>query len=184
MVNKQRIFIVFGISGVGKTTLIKEFISNHPGYKHVQAGDLLGEVFKNKVRDNLRRASEDEILSNQYILVEQFKKFIHEYKEENIIFDGHSIIDSGQNIIRIPADIFEKMDPYKIIFIWGNAVDINSNRMHDPKRSRPNLDAEIIDQHQEIAYAQAKIVSTKLRINLIKVRAGDLSDFRKALEAP
>jgi adenylate kinase len=69
----RRVMAVFGISGVGKSTLINEALKAGPDGAHLQASDLIKSGLADQTNaDMLRRSSSAKVRSNQDIMLEGF----------------------------------------------------------------------------------------------------------------
>lgn len=168
------IIAVFGISGVGKSTLIEGFIKDHPEYAHIQAGTLIRQALKNIPRDKLRIADTDTIIKNQHLLIDEFWKEIKENCYSSIIFDGHSIIDTGAVLIEIPISIIEAIKPQKIIFIQDEPQHIFLRRKADMTRQRAEKSLEQIKEEQDRAIKQARYYAETIKIPFAAITSGDL----------
>lgn len=160
----MNIIAIFGISGVGKTTLIQKLCQDNPNYVHLQAGTLIRRALKNIPRDQLRITSSEQIIKNQYLLIDEFWKEIEEQKHINVIFDGHSIIDNNQGIIQIPSDVIKGLKPKKIVFIEDNPEAIFDRKMMDHTRDRSGISPDILREQQDKALTQAKIYADELSL--------------------
>jgi len=109
-----QIIAVFGLSGVGKSTLINDFIKHSPEWTHLQAGQLIKDELKKVDHDKLRLEGNEAILKNQYLMIDAFWREIDMKQLSSIIFDGHSIIDTGTDILDIPVDIIRALRPNKL----------------------------------------------------------------------
>ena len=156
---------VFGISGVGKSTIIKEFITHAPSWRHLQAGQLIKSELKNIGHDKLRLEDNEAILKNQYLMVDAFWKEINTQKLTKVIFDGHSIIDTGTEILRIPADVIEALKPTKMVFIKVESKIILDRRSKDTSRDRPLLSIHEIGAQQDIALEQFKFYVEEFKLS-------------------
>lgn len=174
MSNVCNIIAVFGVSGVGKSTLIKGFIKDHTEYAHIQAGTLIKRALKEVPRDKLRLADPETIIKNQYLLIEEFWKDIREHEHSFVIFDGHSIIDTGSTFIKVPSDIIQALKPCKIIFIEDDPQHIHSRRKNDTTRNRSKVSVDQIKAEQDTAAKQAKRYAAIMEVPFINIETGDL----------
>lgn len=161
---------VFGISGVGKSTLIEGFIGKNPDWAHLQAGTLIKSELKNVDHDHLRLKDNEVIIENQNLMIDAFWREIEAGEYSKIIFDGHSIIDTGSEILKIPLDVIKVLKFSKIIFINVDENIILDRRNKDQTRKRPILEEKELIVHQSIALEQAQYYSQELSLpfNVLK----------------
>lgn len=176
------VIAVFGISGVGKTTLIKRFLEAHSQFSHLQAGTLIKRALQNIPRDQLRITTPEQIIENQYSLVEEFWKDIEAHQRSSIIFDGHSIIYNDQRVIEIPVEIINALKPQKIIFVEDDPERILKRRNSDTSRKRnQNLSFIDIQRHQEIARNQAQLYASEIGIKFYVIKSGELEHLKASI---
>lgn len=155
---------IFGISGVGKSTLINYFIKNSPEWTHLQAGQLIKAELKNIDHDKLRLEGNEAILKNQYLMIDAFWREIDTKQLSKVIFDGHSIIDTGRDILDIPVDVIQALKPDKLVFIKVAPSTVLTRRTNDNSRDRPVLLEEQIEDQQNRALRQVEIYSAALSV--------------------
>lgn len=179
----RRIVAVFGVSGVGKSTLIQNFIAEHKEWLHLQAGSLIKEALRSVDRDQLRLVGNDELMVNQRLMIGEFWKAVDAEPNQNIIFDGHSVIDTGGGLVKIPEDIIEALNPTALIFVESQPANIKARREADTSRKRPLLSSEAINTQQSSAYEQVLHYANMLNIPIHKVKADDVDvdSFKKAI---
>lgn len=158
------IIAIFGLSGVGKSTLINHFIKNSPEWAHLQAGQLIKAELKNVDHDKLRLEGNEAILKNQYLMIDAFWKEIDTKQLSKVIFDGHSIIDSGGDILDIPVDVIQALKPKKLLFIKVSPSTIFTRRANDNSRNRPALSEEQIEEQQNRALRQVEVYGKSLSV--------------------
>jgi adenylate kinase len=171
---------IFGVSGVGKSTLIEHFIANDSSWTHLQAGQLIRSELKNIDHDKLRLEGNEAILKNQYLMIDAFWREIENQKLTKVIFDGHSIIDTGTEILNIPEDVIKALKPTKLLFIKVEPSIILDKRSKDTNRDRPLLSEEVINKQQEQAIKQFSTYGEALFIEA-DVIEGPNVDCLKAL---
>ncbi len=155
---------ILGLSGVGKTTLISQFIINNPEFLHVQASSLLRNRLSKVEHDELRLQNKGKILDNQKIIVDEFLKFLKKNKEHDIIFDGHSVINTDKEIIKIPPSIFRDIGVNNIIFVSADPQRIYKQRLIDLKRTRAMQSLEAIGYTQNMAADHAKFIAKEIGV--------------------
>lgn len=178
----MRTIAIFGVSGVGKTTLIRQFIGDGREYAHLQAGTLIKRALKTIPRDQLRVATPDQIIKNQFLLIDEFWKEIEEYKYSTVIFDGHSIVDNNQEIIKIPTNVIKGLKPQEIIFVEDEPKYIHERRTGDQSRQRADISIAEIEKHQDLAKRQAESYAHEIGIPFGAVKAGNLDTLKLLIE--
>ena len=124
-----RLTFVVGISGVGKTTIIRRFVKEHSDYVHLEASKLIKQRIRAETSEQIRVLPKNKVLMNQSVLIEELSRYKEKYSQ--IILDGHLLINNNQELIPIPLDIVKKISPRNIILIHGNSHDILSHRINN-----------------------------------------------------
>ncbi len=183
MSNGRDITVIAGLSGVGKTYVIKALMRESDAYTHFSAGSLIKKRLASLDRDQLRELDKDSILANQYLLVEQFNEEVDALSKEcAVLFDAHMIIDNDEHIIEVPYEIFERLSPVRIVFLFDDAEKIIQRREGDNSRKRPLRAVEEIAKQQERSIAIAKEYSNRLSIPFVEIHAGDVSTLAATLK--
>jgi adenylate kinase len=178
-----RVVAVLGISGVGKTTMVSSFTDRHPWAHSVRASALLKEMVAVDDTEVLRTAPAPDIQSNQDLLAAAFRNLRRRLPDRHIIFDGHSLIDTNQNLVIVPAEIFEEIAPSLIVFIESNPETILVRRCTDVGRVRPQRTSEQISHHQELAREAALDYGCALSVPCKIIESGDSESFERVLLA-
>lgn len=169
---------VFGISGVGKTTLIRRYLAQRHGVIATSGGRLLQEI-KGQPGEELRKSAGANVEDSQAGLLQAFRLFRHTNADQRVIFDGHTIIDSDAGIAEIPAHVIVGLALDAIIFIRDAPEGIAARRGLDTARQRPARSAETLKQHQELARSLAEKYAKQAGIPFTDVIAGDLPVFEQ-----
>jgi adenylate kinase len=174
---------VFGISGVGKSWMIGRYIDHHPAL-HVQASQLLRESKaavsgKNVSAEDLRKGA---VLDNQSLLIEAFTR-LRVTAKRPILFDGHCVVDNGEQLIAIPGEVIDGLAIMSIVFVEGSAREIAQRRRDDTARVRPTRSTEELYQYQQRAKAICQTYHETLGLTLTIIAAGDEAAFAMALKA-
>src|SRR5271155_3811835 len=162
----RRVVALTGISGVGKSTLIKTLAASVP-LKHLQASALIKEG---------RRASGDAVLTpdqlrlvdideNQQFLVRGFRLSIGTSKRL-VILDGHTVIERNGDLIRIDARVFGAIGIDSMIFLADDPDAIAKRRHNDTTRNRPVTSVDDLRLIQEEAQNHAVAICQALGIPL------------------
>src|SRR5665811_435081 len=114
-----RIIGIFGISGVGKSTLISEARKDVPDSLHLQAGTLIKEGLRlaETTSESLRQRPRGQIRSNQDVLVDSFWDTVRSQPKPLVIFDGHLVIDTDKELVEIPQKVIGKLRPSVICLL-------------------------------------------------------------------
>lgn len=152
MSKRHNITLIAGISGVGKSYIIKNLCESSHNFVHFSAGSLIKKRKMSLSRDELRLQNTKDILQNQYLLVSQ----LHEELKlvpmvRHILFDAHMIVDNDNELLEIPLTIFEQLKPSRIIFLSEEPKIILERRRNDAFRKRPIRSETEILNHQEIS---------------------------------
>jgi adenylate kinase len=177
----RAIILVFGPSGVGKTTIIRQFIQSHPNFIHFSSGTLIDSNISDAQRDLLRLSSREQILSNQLHLTQNFQKLVQENKNKNIIFDGHCTIDNGHEFIDIPFEVIDRLHPSKIVFMNADYSEIIAQRKRDTSRPLRSIDSiEHIERFVQQSINTAKKYAKKMDIPFVVIQPS-LIEFQNVL---
>ena len=103
------------------------------------------------------------VLDNQALLVAGFKQGAR-FSDGSIVFDGHSVIDGGNRLIKIPADVFASLEFQAICILQAAPADILARRQGDTARPRPARSADALAEHQEKATGVARAIAEKLNL--------------------
>ncbi|NCO04301.1 MAG: AAA family ATPase [Alphaproteobacteria bacterium] len=178
MINeKKRIVAVLGVSGVGKTTIINNFVSNYPLWLHIEAGKLLSNALPEIPYDALKDLSDDAIIKNQFLIIDAFNKIVCQTEFKNIIFNGHMIIEKKNNYLLLPCSILSDIGIDEIIHIKEKPQTILKFKLSDDSRDRVYLTEEIIRKIQEKSIAHARECSMKLNIPFKITKGEDLHEL-------
>jgi adenylate kinase len=129
------VVVVFGVSGVGKTTACRSYISRHHDVFHVSAGDLLKKV-SGRTGEGLRLATSSDIQQNQNRLGPAFEDWRSDNGAANVLIDAHSIIDNNRELIQIPVEVIRSLNPSAMVLLEASPEVITKRRESDC-RSRP-----------------------------------------------
>lgn len=172
---------VFGVSGVGKTTLISQFVREHSSWHALSASNLLSGV-TNQRAERLRLLDRAEIEANQLLLVEAIQRRRRLSGEAaNWLLDAHSVINNDRELVQVPTEIVARLGPSLLIFTYANASQILTQRASDPRRGRAPASIEQIESEQELALLVCRQYSQELQIRLHQISADDPVGFDAAL---
>lgn len=175
----RELSILFGLSGVGKTTMGRSIIDREAGVAHLSASDLL-KAAHSQTGEELRTADQDRLVANQVVLGDALDRWHFPVGTHHILLDAHSVVDNDRTLVDIPVDVIASLAPDRLIFIIDEPATIVARRASD-ERQRPARTAEELHAHQERSLAVCTDFSNALGVPLTVVRAGDLTEFRAAL---
>lgn len=183
---KPPIIAIVGLSGVGKSTLLKGIAARVP-IQHLQASALIKqareELSKVSVSaDQLRHAN---IADNQALLIQGFKRAM-DPTAHVVVLDGHTIIDTPSGLVRIEPDVFSQVGVQQFVFLAAPPALIYARRAGDATRTRPARTEEELREHQHQALLSAFESAQHLDVPLTVITAnqiGVLVELFKRLDA-
>jgi adenylate kinase len=175
-----RVVTVFGLSGVGKSWMISRYAAA-ANVAHMQASQLMRDaratlVAREVTSEDLRRGP---VLDNQSLLTDAFAKVLAT-EEQPIIFDGHCLIDVGEQPIEIPVDVIRQLQPSGIVLVHSPAEEIVRRREGDTSRERPVRTADALAVQQDRCVAICTDYAEQLGIRFKEVRVGDEHGFAQS----
>lgn len=177
---RKRIVAFTGISGVGKTTFLRDLVELVP-FQHLTGGSLIAaarDACPNQ-RDALRHADLDE---NQRLLIAGFE-LVRDPEADLIIMDGHVIIDDGNGLQKLPTHVFDALGITMMIHLEAEPVRISTNRSMDRSRSRPTYSVEILAQHQDMSRAHAQSIAAELGVEFRSITHENVAYLASVLKA-
>ena len=148
-------YLVFGVSGVGKTRACEEFGNRHPDYLITRASRLLSNV-THLSSEALQTTNADGILRNQTLLVKEFRKFRTGRETMPVILEAHATIYNGKELIQIPIEIIEFLEPDRLVLIEARSVEVLERRKND-QRQRPireihEIQEELVKEREAVEF--------------------------------
>lgn len=158
---KQQIVALTGISGVGKTTFLRQ-LAEHIEFQHVTGGSLIASARKTgpEYRDCIRHADLEE---NQRLLIKGFA-LTRNPDASLVIMDGHVIVDDGETLSKISSEVFRALGLSAMVHLEAEPDRIAANRGRDSSRDRPAYPPEILGRHQELSHSYAGLIAETLGI--------------------
>ncbi|HEX9804427.1 MAG TPA: adenylate kinase [Candidatus Dojkabacteria bacterium] len=165
------IYVIFGIPGVGKTSVVNEVIHN-TGIKQVNMGDLLTQVGVEKgmieTRDELRKLPYRSQQKLRGGVIEKIQ-FLHE-KEKNILIDTHATVKTPQGYMPgFDREMLEKLDPDVFIVLWAQPDAIMARRQEDDSRQRDEDSRKEIEEGLRLTRQMASIYSVLANATYVEV---------------
>ncbi len=184
-----RVFLVVGISGVGKSTVIRRALKEmKKEIKWVNYGDLMLEVLKdmgvNVMRDEMKFLPIEKTINLQEKVVQRIREM-----PGDILLDTHLALESPYGYIPgVSSKAIANMDLAQIIVIEAPPEEIIKRRAKDTgKRKRLHQTEEDIRRQLDVDRAMAsslavlKGVPLKIIVNIDLEKA--VHEFINSLEA-
>ena len=154
---ENKIVIVVGIPGVGKTTLIKkivEMIKDHDKSVNVTSfGTIMLDVAKENGlldRDELRKLPVLEQKKLQKNAAEKLSKIVSDV----VIIDTHAFIKTPEGYNPgLPYHVLQIIEPTHFILVTAKTEEIYNRRMKDETRSRERVSITTIKKELDIQSA-------------------------------
>lgn len=172
--------ILFGVSGVGKTTAATRMLERFPAWLHFQASTLLRSAL-NQSGESLRTAEPKQIASNQHALAAALAGARASFPGRPVIIDAHSVIDNDETLVPLPLETFSALQPIAIAFLAAPAEEISRRRKLDP-RGRPSRNAKQISAYQDLAEVVARDHARTLGVPFVEVVSPNLEPLYKVIE--
>ena len=169
----RKVVAVFGLSGVGKSTMVERVVAAAEGLAAaVNAGELIGRRRPGQ-GDGLRLLSTGEIQGNQNLLVEEVAAERARPGPPVLLLDGHCVIDNGEELVPVPVGVIERLGVSAMVYVTADAGEIRARRLSDPGRKRPDLDEAELASHQATCLAVCTSYSVELGLPTIVVPVGE-----------
>jgi adenylate kinase len=155
------IIIVTGVPGVGKTTVLNEFLKLKPEFELKNFADSMLDVAiekgilkgkKENLHDELRKLPTE----TQLNLQKNAGKALGELgKKKNIVIDTHAMIKTPKGYFAgLPIWVLENLKPNFLILVEVKADTIAKRRAEDPLRVRDqDITVEGIQEHLDMCRA-------------------------------
>ncbi len=145
--------LVFGISGVGKTTACRDYVKRHPDTLFVSASSLLKSSM-GMSGDALRTAAAGEIVQNQAVLGTALAEFRRGREAQAVLVDAHGVIDNDQALVPVPVSAIEALAPDHLILLEAPPTVVAAHRAAGvrprPVRSVAAIEAELFAERETV----------------------------------
>lgn len=186
MPQKNRIILVFGSPGAGKTTVITKSIGNNAAYRIINIGTLMKDIAMKKGyvsdRDAVRYLPIKVATAIRKTAIGQIERM-----PGNIVIDTHASVERGNRYFPgMPLDAISRLDGIVgIIYVDAKTDDIIKRRKSDKNRKREMESADTIDLQRSINIAMISAISAHLNISIyiIENNEGMLQSAKKSFKA-
>jgi adenylate kinase len=173
-----KVIAVLGISGVGKSSLIR-LAASHISLLHLTASSLIkAQLAQAPTSEQLRAGP---VIDNQELMLREFARQIATPEQPLIIFDGHNLIDTATGLLEIPRAVFAELRLNAIIFIEDAPDQIHARRLADKMRERPGRSVAELGEQQSRAIEYAIGLAGGLEIPFHSIQSGDVQGLLAVL---
>lgn len=176
----MKLILVFGISGVGKTTLCNDIVRDKPDILRFSASELLRSA-TSETSEHLRTSSPDQIGENQNLIRQQLLARVPGDYDGIVLLEAHSVIDNGNQLVRIPEGVITELSPHRLVFLEAEPSLIAMRRQLQGEGRGEMRSVDEISQHQILAIEQASRYSDMLGIKLERIKVDDQIDAQSVL---
>ncbi len=143
-------YIIMGMPGAGKTTVLKKAMEKKTGYEIVNYGDIMvasaQKKFKVKNRDEMRKLDFEKQKSLQLEVEKRIIKL--SYTIDKIILDTHCSIKTPRGYLPgLPMRLLEKLKVDGLILISADMDEIIRRRNADETRIRDKEERHELEEH-------------------------------------
>lgn len=139
---------VFGLSGAGKSSLVKDFVRTNSGFVGVSASALIREGGGVVSYDGLNNA---QVEHNQDLLVRRFCDFKDKYQDLSVLIELHNIIEMPGRAVIVKKRVFRDLELDAGYFLAVAPDQILNYRKNDGDRIRSAVTVEEVGIFQQIA---------------------------------
>jgi adenylate kinase len=140
---------IVGLSGVGKSYLVTEYLRNNNKYSTIKASTLIAQAKQTVELNKLTTAAVD---LNQQALIEGFKAFCD--KNEFVIIELHNVIETPTGIIYINDDVLLGLKLDAVCFLIRPPAQLLAQRLNDKSRNRRNIKLDDMAELQKEALSK------------------------------
>lgn len=153
------LILVFGVSGVGKTTACLTYTNAHPDYLYSRASAILEKAHGRPI-EALRTATATSVIANQAVLPSAVAALREADSNRTILLDSHAVIDNDAVMVEVPLDIIGALEPDGFILLEADPATIRQRRdgalRVRPSRSVAQIGDEVRAERKAVAsYAAA-----------------------------
>jgi adenylate kinase len=183
-VRYPRVVFVCGISGVGKTHLIRQVLPELPEAVSWTASEIIGEARQNADPEYLRTLPAQELVRSQELLVRGFRARLDTTAAALVLLDGHTVLDTDEGFFDIDVAVIRRLDPTALIHVEDHVAHILERRTADARKPRPARTAQQLDDYQDRSRAVCARFAQTLNRPLLTIYSDDAVGFLAAVAEP
>src|SRR3546814_2109434 len=122
-----RCTVVFGVSGVGKTSAWQAYAATHPGTLFLSASDLL-KAARHSSAEALRTATSDDIIENQALLGPALAASRAGREDSPSLVGAHGVIDNDRELVRVRVSAVAALGPDRLILLEAPTEEVAARR--------------------------------------------------------
>lgn len=176
-----KVVLVCGVAGVGKTSLIRDFVAGRPWAVTLSAGTIIAEARRISDPERLRTLPSNELERSQQLLVEGFSRILPTVAASLLLLDAHTVIDGNDGLYCVPFDVFERLKLDGVIHVEAQSAVIWERRRLDTQRVRPQRSVSDLAEYQRLSAERACQISSRLSTWIGHIEAGDQEQFERLL---
>ncbi|MCA0015024.1 AAA family ATPase [Mesorhizobium sp. B294B1A1] len=173
--------MVFGISGVGKTTACLGYVSTHPNYLYDRASAILQKAHGIPV-EALRTGAASAVIENQAALPPVVEALRKADPSRTILLDSHAVIDNDTVFVEVPLDIIMALEPDGFILLEAAPATIKRRREEAPRPRPQRSVAQIGDEARAERAAVASYAKALGKPLIMDAVTGPQYDLRPAID--
>ncbi|MBS4011919.1 MAG: AAA family ATPase [Roseovarius sp.] len=179
----QEIVIITGISGVGKSWLLKQVGARIP-IQVLSAGKL---IFDQIARECDREICYDDLrtldIAASQEALEAGLRNSYDPDAQTVVLDAHVVIDTPTGLQSIAPRIFASIGASRMVFLEQEPARVFENRSQDPSRRRPHRNVEMLDHQQREAIKITKQIAKRLGVPFHRLQSDNVDDLVRVLES-
>lgn len=177
----KQVVMVCGISGVGKTRLIRQVLPDLPETLTWTASEIIGEARRNTDPEYLRTLPADELARSQEMLVRGFRHRWDETIATLILLDAHCVLDTDEGLFEIDTGIIRRLDPVSFIHVEEHVEQILERRTADTRKRRPDRSLQQLRDYQDRSRQACEGFAQALHRPMIQIHSADAAGFLAAI---
>jgi len=175
------LIMVFGISGVGKTTACLAYVTAHPDYLYDRASAILQKAHGIPV-EALRTGTPSSVIENQAVLPPAVRALRKAEPSRTILLDSHAVIDNDAVFVEVPLHIIAALEPDGFILLEAAPATIKQRREESSRPRPPRSVVQIGDEARAERKAVASYAKALGKPLIIDAVSGPQYDLRPAID--